>query len=53
MVFANTESVQPHLVGVFDLLDELLQTGRRVHRAEVDGYYRMGPCKHISSLVRS
>jgi hypothetical protein len=35
MVLTDTTRVQPHLVGVFDLLDELSQTGRRIHRTAV------------------
>jgi hypothetical protein len=35
MVFTNTKRVQPYLVGVFDLLDELSQTVRRIHCSAV------------------
>jgi hypothetical protein len=35
MVLTDTKRVQPHLVGVFDLLDELSQTVRRIHRTAV------------------
>jgi hypothetical protein len=35
MVFANTKRVQPHFVGVFDLLNQLSQTVRWIHRTAV------------------
>ena len=31
MVFADAKDVQPHLIGVFDLLDEVSQTVLRAH----------------------
>jgi hypothetical protein len=35
MVFADAEGVQPDLVGVFDLLNQLPQTLRRIHSTAV------------------
>src|SRR5437867_318079 len=35
MVFADTKRVHPHLRGVFDLLEELSQTVRRIHGTAV------------------